>query len=74
MVTKYCLFCGNPILSPDRRRKYCSDKCYEEAHRIQCRENFRRRYADPVKHEQELARYKRYDREVRVRPPKTAKK
>ena len=74
MIVTHCLFCGNPIVHPDRKRKYCSDECYKEAHRIYCRENFRRRYADPVKHEQELARYKRYDREVRVRPPKTAKK
>ena len=66
---KKCAFCGEPIYGSNRW-KYCSDECYKEAHRIYCRENFRRRYADPVKHAMELERYKKYDREVRVRKAK----
>ena len=66
---KKCAFCGEPIYG-SKRWKYCSDECYEEAHRIRCRENFRRRYADPVKHVKELARYKKYNREVRAKKAK----
>ena len=53
---KMCKHCGNPI--QNGRYKYCSEECYIEAHRIKCRENFRKRYV--CKHEQELERYKTY--------------
>lgn len=51
---KVCANCGKPIRLSDGRYKYCSDECYKEAHRRQCRENFRRRYA--LYHERELER------------------
>ena len=57
---KKCANCGNPIRLSDRRYKYCSDECYVEARRRQCRENFRRRYANAKTHAQELERYRRY--------------
>ena len=54
---KKCANCGRAFTPLDGRYKYCSDECYVEAHRRQCRENFRRRYW--VTHrEQELARYR----------------
>ena len=60
---KKCANCGKPIRLSDRQYKYCSDECYVEAHRRQCRENFRRRYV--VKREQELERYRRRDAQWR---------
>ena len=53
---KMCAHCGKPI--QNGRFKYCSEQCNVEAHRIKCRENFRKRYV--LKHEQELERYKVY--------------
>lgn len=46
IIPKVCAYCGATFnLSGGRRYKYCSDECYKQAHRKQCRENFRRRYA-----------------------------
>ena len=43
-----CAHCGKPILSPDGRKRYCSDECALEAHRTRCRERKRRlRQVDP---------------------------
>ena len=53
---KMCAHCGKPI--QNGRFKYCSEQCNVEAHRIKCRENFRKRYV--LKHEQELERCKVY--------------
>ena len=39
-----CARCGNPILSPNRIKKYCSEECALEAHRAQCRERAKRHY------------------------------
>ena len=48
-----CAWCGAPFFG-DRRHKYCSEECADEAHREQARLRFRERYVE--KHEQELAR------------------
>lgn len=60
---RICANCHEPFRLSDGRYKYCSDECYKEAHRRQCRENFRRRYA--LKREQELERYRRRDAQRR---------
>lgn len=52
-----CAFCGEPIYGSNRW-KYCSDECYFEAHKIQCRERYRRIYA--LHRERELERNRRY--------------
>ncbi|MBQ6298684.1 MAG: hypothetical protein IJK81_13550 [Selenomonadaceae bacterium] len=62
---KRCANCGAPFRLSDGRYKYCSDECYKEAHRRQCRENFRRRYW--ARHEEELARNRQYYAENRGR-------
>lgn len=57
-MRRICANCGAPIRLSDGRYKYCSDECYKEAHRRQCRENARRRYwANPAK---KLARNRQY--------------
>ena len=53
---KLCANCGKSFNPLDGRYKYRSDECSKEAHRRQCRENFRRRYA--LYHERELERYR----------------
>lgn len=53
-----CHWCGATYYLHDGRFKYCSDKCYEEAHRARCRENFRRRYN--LIRDTELERYRKY--------------
>ena len=59
IIPKVCAFCGKTFcLSGGKRYKYCSDECYLQAHRKQCRENFRRRYAEQK--ERELQRNKDY--------------
>ena len=55
---KICAYCGKSFNLKGGRYKYCSDECAVEAHRAQCRENFKRRYI--LKHEQELERYRKY--------------
>ena len=52
-----CAWCGAPFFA-DKRHKYCSEECADEAHREQARVRFRRRYAE--NHEQELARCRDY--------------
>ena len=57
MIRK-CKNCGAPFRLSDGRYKYCSDECSIEAHRRQCRENYRRRYV--IRREDELTRNRRY--------------
>ena len=52
-----CAWCGATFFA-DKRHKYCSEACYEEAHREQARLRFRKRFA--AMHEQELARNRDY--------------
>ena len=53
-----CANCGASLLGLDGRHKYCSEECYTEAHRRQCRANSRRRYW--ANREGELERNRRY--------------
>ena len=52
-----CARCG-AVFFADKRHKYCSEACCNEAHRQQSRERFRQRFA--TMHEQELARNREY--------------
>ena len=62
-----CTICGAPMPVLDGRYKYCSDECAVEAHRRQCRENYRRRYW--ANREDELERNRQYyARKKRMRP------
>lgn len=54
---RVCAWCGAPFFA-DKRHKYCSEECADEAHREQARVRFRRRYAE--NHEQELVRCRDY--------------
>lgn len=54
---RVCAWCGAPFFA-DKRHKYCSEECADEAHREQARVRFRRRYAE--NHERELARCRDY--------------
>ena len=65
-----CKWCGNPIVGNNNRYVYCSEECAAEAHRVQCRENFRRRYI--IRHEEELERNRAYCRRKRERRLKEA--
>lgn len=53
-----CAICGNPILSPNAHKRYCSDECAKAANRERARIQFRKRYAE--KREEELARNRLY--------------
>lgn len=52
-----CAWCGAPFFG-DRRHKYCSEECADEAYHEKARLRFRKRYAEI--HEQELARCRDY--------------
>ena len=52
-----CAWCGAPFFG-DKRHKYCSEECADEAYHEKARLRFRRRYAEI--HEQELARCRDY--------------
>ena len=54
---RVCAWCGAPFFA-DKRHKYCSEECADEAYHEQARVRFRKRYAE--KHEQELARCRDY--------------
>lgn len=53
-----CAWCGNPILSPNRCRKYCTDECAKLATRAKNRERAKRRYHANI--EAERARSRQY--------------
>lgn len=62
-----CAICGAPMSGLDGRYKYCSDECAVEAHRRQCRVNFRRYYRENRTKELERNR-QYYARKKRMRP------
>ena len=62
-----CAICGASMSGLDGRYKYCSDECAVEAHRRQCRVNFRRYYRENRTKELERNR-QYYARKKRMRP------
>lgn len=57
-----CANCGEPLRGLDGRYKYCSEECYIEAHRRQCRENYHRRYWANLEEYREINRRNYYAR------------
>ncbi len=60
-----CAVCGNLILSPNRKKRYCSEECAKEAQRAYCREYARRRWREH--HEEEKANATEWRKENRER-------